>query len=94
MLDRFSVFIDCVQCFCSSDGGWVLDNFPHTVDQLKALAEANLMPDSFIFLNDSSSDESTLLMRRWYADKKSEIDEKIQTRLAQEEALRLEELRK
>lgn len=51
------------------------------------------MPDTFIFMNDSS-DESTILMQRWYADKKQEIDDRINARLAHEEALRLEEIRK
>lgn len=99
MFERFSYcFVSIISKLTKllflSDGGWVLDNFPNNLDQLKSLAEANIMPDTFIFLNDSSSDESTLLMRRWYADKKTEIDEKIRARLAHEEALRLEELRK
>lgn len=57
------------------------------------MAEFNIMPDTFVILNDSS-DDSTVLMNRWYADNKQDIDEKIARRLAEEEALRLEELRK
>lgn len=71
----------------------MLDNFPTNNDQLKALADANLIPDTFVFLHDAT-DDSAVLMRRWYADKKQEIDDRISARLAHEEALRLEELRK
>jgi hypothetical protein len=70
-----------------------LDNFPHDSEQLKAMNESNIMPDTFIILNDSSND-SNVLMRRWYADNRKDIDDRIARRLAEEEAIRLEELRK
>lgn len=70
-----------------------MDNFPTNVEQLRCMAEANLMPDTFVVLNDAS-DESSVLMRRWYAQNRSVIDERIEARLAREEALRLEELKK
>ena len=70
-----------------------MDNFPSDVDQLKSMAEANLMPDTFVILADSS-DESSVLMKRWYAENRQSIDERIDARLAREEAVRLEELKK
>lgn len=70
-----------------------MDNFPSDVDQLKSMAEANLMPDTFVILADSS-DESSVLMKRWYAENRQSIDDRIDARLAREEAIRLEELKK
>lgn len=77
-----------------SDGGWILDNFPMDVDQLKSMSDANFIPDTFIILSDSSN-ESSILMRRWYSENKSSIDMRINERLArEEEAIRLEEQKK
>lgn len=70
-----------------------MDNFPSDAEQLKAMNESNIMPDTFIVLNDSS-DDSNVLMRRWYSENRAEVDQRIAHRLAEEEAARLEEQRK
>jgi hypothetical protein len=74
-----------------NDGGWILDNFPTHPDQLNAMVESNIVPDTFVLLQDNS-DESSILVRRWYSANRAEIDEQISKRLAsEEEARRLEE---
>ena len=76
-----------------SEGGWILDNFPNTTDQLNAMTEHHLLPDSIITLDDVS-DSFNVLMRRWYSANRNEIDQRIQARLAQEELKRLEDQQK
>ena len=73
-----------------NDGGWILDNFPNNSDQLNAMVENNIIPDTLITLQDSS-DESNVLMRRWYQENRAEINARIERRLAEEEARRVEE---
>ncbi len=76
-----------------NEGGWILDNFPNTTDQLNAMTEHQLVPDTIICLEDAS-DSFNVLMRRWYSANYDEIDQRIQSRLAQEELKRLEEQQK
>ena len=76
-----------------SDGGWILDNFPTESDQFNVMVENNIIPDTFLVLQDSSDDYS-ILTKRWYNSNRAQIDERIALRLAEEEALRLEEARR
>jgi hypothetical protein len=61
-----------------------LDNFPNHPDQLNAMVESNLVPDGFILLQDTTED-SNILVRRWYNANRHQIDEQIIKRLADEE---------
>ncbi|RNA14891.1 adenylate kinase 9-like [Brachionus plicatilis] len=67
----------------ANDGGWILDNFPNDSEQLNAMAESNIIPDTFLILQDSS-DDSSILSKRWYQLNKDEIDQRITKRLADE----------
>lgn len=79
-------FILCMkQCF-SSHGGWILDNFPKTRDQMNMCIEKNVLPDDIIVLQDK--DNSEFLLRRYYQINKEEIDSKIQARREEEERKR------
>ena len=70
-----------------------MDNFPNDADQFNVMVENNIIPDTFIILQDSSDDFS-ILMKRWYNENRIQIDDQINTRLAEEEARRIEEARK
>jgi hypothetical protein len=70
-----------------------LDNFPNDAEQLNVMVENNIIPDTFLILQDSSED-SVILTKRWYSENRAQIDERIAIRLAEEEAARLEEARK
>jgi hypothetical protein len=70
-----------------------LDNFPNDAEQLNVMVENNIIPDTFLILQDSSED-SLILTKRWYNEHRFQIDERIAVRLAEEEAARLEEARK
>ena len=72
-----------------SNGGWILDNFPRTREQWNVLVERNsLLPDDVIVLKDDS-DNGDHLIKRWYFNNRTEVDEKIGQRIAAEEAERL-----
>ena len=68
-----------------SNAGWILDNFPKAPDQLNALLENNLMPDSFFFLSDTS-EESGIISRRWYNCNRDQIEQKMNKRLNEKPA--------
>ncbi|XP_072102423.1 adenylate kinase 9 isoform X1 [Mobula birostris] len=70
-------------------GGWVLDHFPETVDQCKAMIELGLTPDN-IFLLYNAVDDGKFLLNRLYNLNKNEIDFKIIHRLQEAEAKKLE----
>jgi hypothetical protein len=70
-----------------------LDNFPNDAEQLNAMVENNIIPDTFLILQDTS-DDSVVLTKRWYNVNRAQVDERIATRLAEEEAARLEEAKK
>ncbi len=70
-----------------------MDNFPNDAEQLNVMVENNIIPDTFLILQDSSED-SVILTKRWYSENRAQIDERIAIRLAEEEAARLEEARK
>lgn len=76
-----------------NDGGWILDNFPTDADQFNVMVESNIIPDTFVLLQDSSED-SGILTKRWYNANRESIDLRIATRLAEEEAQRAEEARR
>ena len=63
-------------------GGWILDSFPNTIEQLNAMMESNLLPDTFFFLQDNS-DESAVITRRWFNSNRDVIENKINKRLAE-----------
>nr|XP_023692139.1 adenylate kinase 9 isoform X1 [Paramormyrops kingsleyae] len=68
--------------------GWVLDNYPRNQNQLAALQDLEIRPDTIICLGDGSEDAGTLL-RRIYEAHRDEVDAAILRRM--EEKLRLEE---
>jgi adenylate kinase family enzyme len=76
-----------------SDGGWILDNFPNNQDQLNAMVANNIIPDTFIILQDAS-EELTVLTKRWYNLNRQEIDQQIEKRLVEEEKRKAEQLKK
>jgi adenylate/nucleoside-diphosphate kinase len=76
-----------------TDGGWILDNFPNNQDQLNAMVANNIIPDTFIILQDAS-EELTVLTKRWYNSNRLEIDQQIEKRLAEEEKRKAEQLKK
>lgn len=53
-----------------------MDNFPETSEQLQAMLEINIVPDTFISLSDTS-DNFSVLTQRWYMLNKEAIDKKI-----------------
>lgn len=57
------------------------------------MVENNLMPDTFFILQDSTED-SNILVRRWYNTNKEQIDEQIYSRLEQEQANKTDDRRK
>ncbi|XP_051881405.1 LOW QUALITY PROTEIN: adenylate kinase 9 [Pristis pectinata] len=66
-------------------GGWVLDHFPETVDQCKAMVELGFTPDN-IFLLHNAVDDGKFLLNRLYNLNKNEIDFNIIHRLQAAEA--------
>jgi hypothetical protein len=70
-----------------SEGGWILDNFPESSEQLQAMLEINIVPDTFIVLSDSS-DNFSILTQRWYMLNKQAIDKKIFDRVKREDERR------
>ncbi|XP_069743657.1 adenylate kinase 9 isoform X3 [Narcine bancroftii] len=66
-------------------GGWVLDNFPETVDQCKAMVELGFTPDN-TFLLYNAVDDGKFLLNRLYNLNKDEINFNIIRRFQAEEA--------
>lgn len=92
-LDRIRKSRAKVDQTAPNDGGWILDNFPNDSEQLNAMAESNIIPDTFIVLQDTSED-SSILLKRWYQLNKNEIDQRITNRLADEARQKEEKLKK
>jgi hypothetical protein len=67
-----------------------LDNFPQNAEQLNAMIETGIVPDTFLVLQDTT-DRSYVLTKRWYLSKKTEIDTRISARLKIEQAKKAEE---
>ncbi len=65
-------------------GGWILDNFPNNNEQLNVMLEYNLLPDTFFFLHDTS-DESAVIMRRWFNLNREVIEAKVNKRMSETE---------
>ena len=57
------------------------------------MGEHGIIPDTFIVLQDST-DDSNIILKRWYRLNKKEIDEKISKRLAAEELLKIQQQKK
>ena len=70
----------------SSNGGWVLDNFPRTREQWNVLIEkGGQLPDDVICLRDDS-DNGDYLVKRWYRSNREDIDAKANARKAAAQA--------
>lgn len=69
---------------CEGNGGWILDNFPKNNEQLNAMLENNLLPDSFFILQDTS-DEFGIVIRRWFNLNRDSIEKKMNKRLSETE---------
>ncbi len=67
-----------------------MDNFPQNAEQLNAMIETGIVPDTFLVLQDTT-DRSYVLTKRWYLSKKTEIDTRISARLKIEQAKKAEE---
>ncbi|KAM8809905.1 adenylate kinase 9 [Eudromia elegans] len=70
-------------------GGWVVDNYPLSVDHWSALSEKGLLPDTVVCLQNTEKN-GTCLLHRLYLANKDEINAKILKRLT-EEALKEKE---
>ncbi|NWI16687.1 KAD9 kinase, partial [Crypturellus soui] len=64
-------------------GGWVVDNYPLSVDHWSALSEKGLLPDTVVCLQNTEKN-GTCLLRRLYLANKDEINAKILKRLTDE----------
>uniref|UniRef100_A0A8C0ARV3 Adenylate kinase 9 n=1 Tax=Buteo japonicus TaxID=224669 RepID=A0A8C0ARV3_9AVES len=64
-------------------GGWVVDNYPLSVDHWSALSEKGLLPDTVVCLKDTEKDGACVLHRTYLANK-DEINSKILKRLTDE----------
>ncbi|NWU60927.1 KAD9 kinase, partial [Pterocles burchelli] len=71
-------------------GGWVVDNYPLSVDHWRALSEKGLLPDTVVCLKDTEKD-GVCLLRRTYLANKDEINSKILKRLTDEALEKKEE---
>ncbi|XP_034755966.1 adenylate kinase 9 isoform X5 [Etheostoma cragini] len=63
--------------------GWVLDNFPKNLSQMKALQQAGIMPDTLFCLKDSDSNE---VLKRVYEMNKESVDKAVSKRLQKEQS--------
>ncbi|XP_032398949.1 adenylate kinase 9 isoform X3 [Etheostoma spectabile] len=63
--------------------GWVLDNFPKNLSQMKALQQAGIMPDTLFCLKDSDSNE---VLKRLYEMNKESVDKAVSKRLQDEQS--------
>ncbi|XP_009675242.2 adenylate kinase 9 [Struthio camelus] len=64
-------------------GGWVVDNYPLSVDHWSALSEKGLLPDTVVCLQDTEKNGICVLHRLYLANK-DEINAKILKRLTDE----------
>ncbi|XP_054676516.1 adenylate kinase 9 isoform X2 [Grus americana] len=71
-------------------GGWVVDNYPLSVDHWSALSEKGLLPDTVVCLKDTEKDGVCILSRAYLANK-DEINSKILKRLTDEALEKKEE---
>ncbi|NXH14849.1 KAD9 kinase, partial [Bucco capensis] len=71
-------------------GGWVVDNYPLSVDHWSALSEKGLLPDTVVCLKNTEKNGVSILYRTYLANK-DEIDAKILKRLTDEALERKEE---
>lgn len=69
--------------FFSRNGGWIFDNFPRTREQWNAMLDRGILPDDVILLKDES-ENGNFLLKRWYQNNRSEIDDKVRRRIEQE----------
>ncbi|NXL33543.1 KAD9 kinase, partial [Glaucidium brasilianum] len=74
-------------------GGWVVDNYPLSVNHWSALSEKGLLPDTVVCLKDTEKDGACIL-RRTYLANRDEINSKILKRLTDEALEKKEEVRK
>ncbi|XP_009980594.1 PREDICTED: adenylate kinase 9-like, partial [Tauraco erythrolophus] len=71
-------------------GGWVVDNYPLSVDHWSALSEKGLLPDTVVCLKDTEKD-GVCILRRTYLANRDEINSKILKRLMHEALEKKEE---
>ncbi|NWY50923.1 KAD9 kinase, partial [Chionis minor] len=71
-------------------GGWVVDNYPLSVDHWSALSEKGLLPDTVVCLKDTEKD-GVCILHRAYLSNKDEINSKILKRLTDEALEKKEE---
>nr|XP_009932576.1 PREDICTED: adenylate kinase 9 [Opisthocomus hoazin] len=71
-------------------GGWVVDNYPLSVDHWSALSEKGLLPDTVVCLKDTEKD-GVCILRRTYLANRDEINFKILKRLTDEALEKKEE---
>ncbi|NXL48730.1 KAD9 kinase, partial [Podilymbus podiceps] len=74
-------------------GGWVVDNYPLSVDHWSALSEKGLLPDTVVCLKDTEKD-GVCILRRTYLANRDEINSKILKRQTEEAIEKKEERRK
>ncbi|XP_074779446.1 adenylate kinase 9 [Athene noctua] len=74
-------------------GGWVVDNYPLSVNHWSALSEKGLLPDTVVCLKDTEKDGACIL-RRTYLANRDAINSKILKRLTDEALQKKEELRR
>ncbi|NXB40526.1 KAD9 kinase, partial [Eulacestoma nigropectus] len=63
----------------SEKGGWVVENYPLSIDHWSALSEKRLLPDTVVCLKDTKKDGACILRRAYLASRnenKSEILER------------------
>ncbi|XP_069707806.1 adenylate kinase 9 [Phaenicophaeus curvirostris] len=71
-------------------GGWVVDNYPLSVDHWSALSEKRLLPDTIVCLKNTEKDGACILHRTYLANR-DEINSKILKRLTDEALKKKEE---
>ncbi|NXD80017.1 KAD9 kinase, partial [Halcyon senegalensis] len=71
-------------------GGWVVDNYPLSVEHWSALSEKGLLPDTVVCLKNTEKDGVCLLHRTYLANR-DEINSKILKRLTDEALAKKEE---
>ncbi|NXL10954.1 KAD9 kinase, partial [Mesembrinibis cayennensis] len=71
-------------------GGWVVDNYPLSVDHWSALSEKGLLPDTVVCLKDTEKD-GVCILRRTYLANRDEINSKILKRLTDDALQKKEE---
>ncbi|NXI49140.1 KAD9 kinase, partial [Chloroceryle aenea] len=71
-------------------GGWVVDNYPLSLEHWSALSEKGLLPDIVVCLKDTAKDGVSILHRTYLANR-DEINSKILKRLTDEALAKKEE---